>query len=156
MTGPVEEVALADVVARLRRAMRRAARALDPGTALSVAQLELLSCVGENPGVRPGQVARLLRAAPNSVATLVTGLHDRGLLVRTPSADDRRAVQLTLTPEGEQAVTRWQSTNTAILDAASATLDPDQRRQLAAALPTLAALVGAIDRLADPDDDGSP
>lgn len=155
MTGPVEEVALADVVARLRRAMRRAARALDPGTALSVAQLELLSCVGENPGVRPGQVARLLRAAPNSVATLVTGLHGRGLLVRTPSADDRRAVQLTLTPEGAQAVARWQGTNTAILDAASATLDPDQRRQLAAALPTLAALVGAIDRLADPDDDGS-
>jgi MFS family permease len=51
---------LADVVSRLRRAMRRAARAADPVTALSVAQLELLSCLAEHPGARPGQLAGLL------------------------------------------------------------------------------------------------
>ena len=65
---------LADIVSRLRRAMRRAARAADPSTGLSVAQLELLSCIGENPGIRPSQLARMLRLAPSSVATLLNGL----------------------------------------------------------------------------------
>ena len=50
MPDPAEgQLALADVVARLRRAMRRAARNADPGTTLSVAQLELLSALAEHP-----------------------------------------------------------------------------------------------------------
>ncbi len=79
-------LALADAVSRLRRAMRRAARAYGPGGALpgglSVAQLEFLSCLAENPAARPGQVARLLRLAPSSVATLVNGLARAALVVR--------------------------------------------------------------------------
>ena len=63
---------LADIVSRLRRAMRRAARAADPALGLSVAQLELLSCMAEHPGVRPSQLARMLRLAPSS------GLGDGG------------------------------------------------------------------------------
>ena len=65
---------LADIVSRLRRAMRRAARAADPALGLSVAQLELLSCMAEHPGIRPSQLARMLRLAPSSVATLLSGL----------------------------------------------------------------------------------
>jgi hypothetical protein len=41
---------------------------------LSVAQLEFLSCLAENPAARPGQVARLLRLAPSSVATALREL----------------------------------------------------------------------------------
>ena len=73
---------LADVVSRLRRAMRRAARAADPASNLSVAQLELLSCVAERPGIRPGQLAEQLRLAPSSVATLVNGLRSVDLITR--------------------------------------------------------------------------
>jgi hypothetical protein len=32
-----------------------------------VAQLEFLSCLAENPGARPGQLARMLRLAPRRV-----------------------------------------------------------------------------------------
>ena len=95
---------IADVVSRLRRAMRRSARAAGrdgklPG-GLSVAQLELLSCVADNPGARPGQLARLLRLAPSSVATLVYGLRRAGLVSRTGGQLDRRTASLELTPEG--------------------------------------------------------
>src|SRR5438105_2492386 len=86
---------LADIVSRLRRAMRRAARAADPALGLSVAQLELLSCITEHPGVRPGQLARMLRLAPSSVATLLGGLQSAGWVLRTPGAgggSDRRTV----------------------------------------------------------------
>ncbi len=50
---------LAGIVSRLRRAMRRAARAADPALELSVAQLELLSCITEHQGIRPSQLARV-------------------------------------------------------------------------------------------------
>lgn len=142
-------LALADIVARLRRAMRRAARLRDPANALSVAQLELLSCVGENPGVRPSRLARLLQLAPNSVTTLVNGLESRGLVGRAGAAPDRRAVALTLTETGERAVRQWQATNLAILEAALQQLDPSRQQQLAVAMPALLALVDAIDAHAD-------
>jgi DNA-binding MarR family transcriptional regulator len=144
---------IADVVSRLRRAMRRAARAAGrdgtlPG-GLSVAQLELLSCVADNPGARPGQLARLLRLAPSSVATLVYGLRRAGLVSRTGGQLDRRTASLLLTPEGTAVVGRWQEVNERILQAAITSLGPASRGALAAALPGLRELTGAVDALAD-------
>ena len=150
MTGPTE-AELADVVARLRRAMRRAARTADPGNPLSVAQLELLSCLAENPGAQPSQVARALRLAPNSVTTLVNGLRTRDLVTRVSGTGDRRTVRLALTAAGEDAVRHWQHTNANILRAALADLHPGWRHVLTAALPALHELVGAIDDLAPED-----
>jgi DNA-binding MarR family transcriptional regulator len=148
--GRAAETGLADVVARLRRAMRRAARAADSGNTLSVAQLELLSCLAENPGARPGQLARLLHLAPNSVTTLVNGLRDSGMVARTSGGgDDRRTVSLSLTADGERAVRTWQATNAAILRAALADLHPGWRHLIGAALPALRELVAAIDARAD-------
>ncbi|MFI1920322.1 MFS transporter [Nocardia sp. NPDC020380] len=145
-----DESALAEVIACLRRAMRRAARAADPANTLAVAQLELLSCVSEHPGIRPGQLARLLRLAPNSVTTLVNGLSAQDMITRAPGDDDRRAVTLTLTASGQDAVRSWQSTNTDILRAALADLHPGWQHLLGAAMPALDELARAIDTRADP------
>ena len=140
---------LADAVSRLRRAMRRAARAADPGSGLSVAQLEMLSCMAENPGSRPGQLARLLRLAPSSVATLSNSLRQSGLVTRTGGEGDRRTASLDLTPGGEAAVLRWKSLNERLLSVALRKLPPDSRVTLLDALPALAGLAGAVDALAD-------
>jgi DNA-binding MarR family transcriptional regulator len=145
-------VLLADTVARLRRAMRRAARATDPANPLSVAQLEVLACVADHPGIRPGQIARRLMLAANSVTTLVNALHNRGLLVRTNAAEDARAVALNPTPAGRQAVEGWKATNTAILQAALGMVDEHHQNALAEALPGLRRLAEAVDALADPPD----
>jgi DNA-binding MarR family transcriptional regulator len=147
--GDGDVLELADVVARLRRAMRRAWRVQDAGNPLSVAQLELLTSLLENPGARPGQVARALRLAPNSVTTLVNGLRARGLVTRTEGTRDRRTVRLTLTAAGAEAVRRWQTTNAGILRDALAGLPPDRRERLTGLLPVLRDLVGAIERTTD-------
>jgi DNA-binding MarR family transcriptional regulator len=144
---------VADVISRLRRAMRRAARAAGhdgtlPG-GLSVAQLELLSCLADNPGARPGQLARLLRLAPSSVATLVRGLTRAGLITRTGGQADRRTASLQLTPEGTTTVGRWQTINQRILQAAITWLGPASRDALDAALPGLRELTATVDALAD-------
>ena len=146
-------LALADAVSRLRRAMRRAARAHGPGGALpgglSVAQLEFLSCLAENPAARPGQVARLLRLAPSSVATLVNGLVRAGLVVRAGGIGDRRTALLDLTPAGHAVTADWQLVNSRILAAALMAMSATSRRSLVSSLPALRELTGAVDALAD-------
>jgi DNA-binding MarR family transcriptional regulator len=146
---------LASIVSRLRRAMRRAARAADPALGLSVAQLELLSCMAEHPGIRPSQLARMLRLAPSSVATLLGGLQSAGYTTRTPGgpgADgtgDRRTVNLDLSEQGAAAVRRWYRVNEEIIQAALATLAQRDQTALRDAAPALRDLTSSIDALAD-------
>ena len=145
----VQADGLAGGIARLRRALRRGARVADPGNTLAVAQLELLAALAEHPGARPGQLARLLNMRPNTVTTIVNALSARGMLCRAAAAGDRRAVELTATEAGREAVLAWQATNAAVLHLALSTLPARQRRALAAAAPALDALARAVDRLAD-------
>jgi len=140
---------LADGVARLRRALRRGARVASPGNPLAVAQLELLSVVAEHPGVRPGQLARLLHMRPNTVTTIVNALTARGMITRATADQDGRAIELTATDAGQQAVHAWQATNAAVLHLALSALPEPQQRALTAAAPAIDALARAIDRLAD-------
>jgi DNA-binding MarR family transcriptional regulator len=140
---------IAEVIARLRRALRRGARVADPANRLAVAQLEVLSAVTEQPGVRPGQLARQLHMRPNTVTTIVNALSAQGMLSRSGSSGDRRAIELTGTEAGQQAVLTWQATNAAVLHIALSTLPAAQRRALTSAVPALDALARAIDRLAD-------
>ncbi len=148
-SGAARPDGLAEGIARLRRALRRGARVANPGNPLAVAQLELLSALTEHPGARPGQLARLLHMRPNTVTTIVNNLTAQGLVSRATADGDRRAVELTATEAGQQAVRAWQATNAAVLHLALSTLPPPQRRALAAAVPALAALASAVDRLAD-------
>jgi DNA-binding MarR family transcriptional regulator len=149
--GPARPQAdgLAEGIARLRRALRRGARVADPGNTLAVAQLELLAALTEHPGSRPGQLARRLNMRANTVTTIVNALTARGMLDRVTADDDRRAVKLTVTEAGRQAVHSWQATNAAVLHLALSTLPVRQRRALSAAVPALDALASAIDLLAD-------
>jgi DNA-binding MarR family transcriptional regulator len=140
--------AVADLVAALRRAMRKAARVRQPAMLLSVAQLELLSLVEEHPGARPGDLAGLLRLAANSVSTLANAMVGAGMLERCPGATDKRTVEFTLTPTGAQLVGQWRSTNTGLLFSAIAELDARERQVLTQALPVLERLVAIIDEQA--------
>ena len=155
-------LAVADVVSRLRRAMRRAARDRgcggQPGVlpgGLSVAQLEFLSCLAETPGARPGQLARQLRLAPSSVATLVNSLTRAQLIERIGGVADRRTAVLSLTAAGADVVASWQRVNADILTVALDSLEPASRQALAMALPALRELTGAVDSLADDSVDES-
>jgi DNA-binding MarR family transcriptional regulator len=143
---------LADIVSRLRRAIRRAGRAADPAMELSVAQLELLSCMAEDPGIRPSQLARMLRLAPSSVATLLNGLQSAGYVRRTPAGHgtgDRRTVSLDLSDQGLAAVNRWHRVNEEIVRTALAALPPRDQAVLRDAAPALRDLTASIDAIAD-------
>ena len=142
---------LAGIVSRLRRAMRRAARAADPALGLSVAQLELLSCITEHPGIRPSQLARMLRLAPSSAATLLGGLQSAGYVMRTPGGRHRRPSHRQPGPVRGRAaaVRRWHRVNEDIIQAGLAALPHRDRAALRDAAPALRDLTASIDAQAD-------
>ena len=150
--GPRLTATFADVVARLRRAMRRAARAKLPTLPLSVAQLELLSVVEERPGSRPGELAQALRLAPNSVSTLANTLATAGMLQRAASTADKRAVEYSLTPAGAAHVASWRQVNGTALAAAVEALPVADQEVLGRALPVLDRLVDLLEEQTDRTD----
>ncbi|MDU0315344.1 MarR family transcriptional regulator [Phycicoccus sp. M110.8] len=151
--GPDLTATFADLVARLRRAMRRAARAKLPTLPLSVAQLELLSVVEERPGSRPGELALALRLAPNSVSTLANTLATAGMLQRAASTADKRAVEYSLTPAGAAHVASWRQVNGTALAAAVEALPVADQEVLGRALPVLDRLVDLLEEQTDRTDD---
>nr|WP_281065516.1 MarR family winged helix-turn-helix transcriptional regulator [Jiella sonneratiae] len=66
--------------------------------------LSVLITIGENPGVRQGVLANALKIKRSHMAKIVQGFDAAGLVDRRVPADDRRAVELTLTPAGRGRV----------------------------------------------------
>ncbi|HEY3895976.1 MAG TPA: hypothetical protein VGL88_11475, partial [Pseudonocardiaceae bacterium] len=62
---------LTEVVTRLRRALRTSIRTDYPWESLPMAQVELLLALHDHQPARVGQLANLLRLAPNTVSGLV-------------------------------------------------------------------------------------
>jgi DNA-binding MarR family transcriptional regulator len=127
-------------IGRLRRHFRSIigrpwpSRAL---TALNGAQLELLRLVWIQPGLSVAEAAELLGLAPNTVSTLVGVLTEQGLLLRTPSPEDRRVARLTLTAAAQAHVEAWRERRSAVLVAALRQLDAAELDAVAAAMPPL-------------------
>ncbi len=151
--GPVgagiDPADLAELVARLRRAMRRAARRSAPDLELSVAQLELMTAVASMPSARSGELADSLHIAPNSVSTLTNDLVKLGMIERCRGTADRRTVELTLTAAGVKSLAQWQATNEELISVALSAVSADDRVRIARALPSLHRLVERLDAPAD-------
>jgi len=68
--------------------------------------------------------------ASGSMTAAVDRLEKKGLIVRAPAANDRRAKVLQLTPEGRRVVETAFRSHAAALDAAMSVLHANQKRQL--------------------------
>lgn len=106
-----EEVELADAVTRTAKRIRRGTfHRLSPfGITPSQGRaLEVLAQGARHGGdmIRLNQLAERLHIAPRSVTTVVDALETAGLAAREQDPDDRRAILLRLTAEGERMVAR--------------------------------------------------
>lgn len=97
-------------------------------TGLTSSQFRALSLVAA--GVSSGAVlARFLAVRPPTVTTVMNGLVDDGLVVRTRAEDDRRRVDFELTTTGRAALDTANAAAAAALDEILAALDPDERER---------------------------
>ncbi|MCB1334083.1 MAG: MarR family transcriptional regulator [Roseivivax sp.] len=64
-------------------------------------EISVLTVIGLNPGIRQGVLARHLMIKRAHMTKVVRALDDAGLIARRVPADDKRAVELSLTAKGQ-------------------------------------------------------
>ena len=141
---------LADVVARLRRALRTSIRSDYPWEKLPMAQVEILQRLEDEPGLRVNDIADRHRLAKNTVSQLVQQLVTAGLVDRVADERDRRAVVLALTGEGHRHLHQWQQAHEQRFALALDRLPEPDRRAVLAAVPALRRLVEELSAEAPP------
>jgi DNA-binding MarR family transcriptional regulator len=135
-TAAVAE-ALRPVLLRVGRELRREARAVG----ISPEQVSLLFAIKYAPGIGVRELAAHERVSAPAMSKHVDRLERDGLVARTPSADDRRRVGLTLTDEGRRALRRVRSRRTAWLASRLGELSPAELAAVEAAVEPLSHLL---------------
>ena len=142
--APTQARELTDVVARLRRALRRSIRSDYPWESRPMAQVEVLQTLRDTGAIRLGDLAAQLNLAQSTVSTLVGRLLADGLVARGVDPHDRRAAVLELSPAGRKHLREWDAAHRRRLSRALGTLRPSDRNRITAALPALAELVDVL------------
>jgi DNA-binding MarR family transcriptional regulator len=134
--------ALRPVLLRVGRELRREARE----AGVSPEQVSLLVAIKYSPGIGVQELAARERVSPPALSNRVDRLEQDGLVVRTPSEDDRRRVGLTLTDEGRRVLRRVRSRRTAWLVTRLGRLSPEELAAVEAAVEPLSLLLDESER----------
>lgn len=121
------------------RAAKRARSRVAAEDELSPAQYGLLLPLLEAqraPGLR--ELAGAAGVAPPTATRMLDGLERRGVVTRVRCTEDRRAVRLSLTPDGERLVRERHASIMATRQQIFERLDDDERRAAAQVLSRLA------------------
>src|SRR4051812_40175859 len=85
-----ETRAILDAVRRIVRTLHESSRASEKSLGLTAAQLFVLHKLSDAPGLSLNALAAQTHTHQSSVSTVVSRLVERGLVLRTPAADDAR------------------------------------------------------------------
>jgi DNA-binding MarR family transcriptional regulator len=112
-------------------------------------QLKVLKLVARTNARRIGDVADFLAVSNAAASKAVDRLVRRGLIRRTEAAADRRAVELSLTPEGRTLLAQYEAATSQVLKELFGNLDPDELRDTARFLDRLSTDVVKTGRVRD-------
>lgn len=124
---------LGDALAKLYYVARREYRIDLTHRAIRV--LQFISYRAEPP--RLDDVREYLGCAPSTASELIKRLQNKGLLLRTRSINDERAIAIELTDAGRETVAEHTSLNPEKLKAGIAALTLDERSALVRSLETV-------------------
>jgi DNA-binding MarR family transcriptional regulator len=135
----------AGLASTLRISVMRLARRLRSertDETLTLSQLATLGTLDRHGPMTLGELAAHERVQPPSMTRIVTGLEDRGLVVREPHVSDRRLVIVRLTAEALALLTIDRRRRDAWLARRLRELTPDEHKTLRRAVPILEKLAG--------------
>jgi DNA-binding MarR family transcriptional regulator len=125
------------VVMRLARRLRQEA-----GSDITWSQQSALATVERLGPISLKDLADAESITPPSMTRISTCLEDRGLVVRTADAADRRVARLAITDAGRLLLEQTRERRDAYLAERLSALDPEARATLSDALPILQGLIG--------------
>lgn len=131
-TGPARTLAgaLAPRLSRLVRLVRE-------GQGISRTQLSLLTSLRDAGPQRITALAASEHVTQPAMTTLVSRLERQGWVVRKADPSDRRAVQVSLTADGREALAGLTAAAVETLAGRIAVLTPTERKRLEASLPLI-------------------
>lgn len=91
-----------DAIRRIHRAIRESSRAAEAEVGLSGAQLLVLQFLRAGGAFSINELAEKTQTHQSSVSAVVGRLVDSGLVKRSPSRQDARRTEVTLTADGKQ------------------------------------------------------
>lgn len=134
-----EEVrAVLDAIRRIVQTLRESSRWAEKHVGMTGAQLFVLQKLDEAPAQSLNDLADRTHTHQSSVSTIVARLVERGFVTRTPSARDRRTIELGLSPSGRRLVARAPGAAQDRLIHGIRRLPTSRRHALASTLTTLA------------------
>jgi MarR family transcriptional regulator, 2-MHQ and catechol-resistance regulon repressor len=136
------------VLLRSFRALNHIAEKSISDTGLGLTEFAMLEALLHKGPLTIGEIQSKVPLALGSMTAVVDRLERRGLILRTPSAADRRARVLKLSPEGRAAVKEAFRRHAADLESAMAVLTQREKRQLRALLKKLGRFAAAAEEKA--------
>lgn len=125
------------LIGRLDRIIRRALEERLRDFGLTVLGYTALTVLAARPGLSNAQLARRSFMSPQGMNQAITVLVAKGLIKRTPAADNRRVQQIGLTETGRQVVDECTARVEEYEGKLLASLDPTERDQLNGLLHTI-------------------
>jgi DNA-binding MarR family transcriptional regulator len=138
ISGVGDTQAALDAIRRIVQALRESSRWSERHIGLGGAQLFVLQTLADAPGISINDLAARTHTHQSSVSTVVTRLVQAGLVRRARSGADARSVTLSLSARGRRVSERAPDVPQERLIRAIQQLTPARRRQLAAALGSVA------------------
>jgi len=139
--GSTVGYALKQAATALRAAMEAA---LEP-LSLTVTQYSCLELLGQRPGLSSAELARGVFVTRQSMQSVLQGLQERGLLIRSSTAPQGRALPTELTPAGSDLLGR---ASRAVAGVESRMLRDRTTAEVARLRADLAACVAALETTA--------
>jgi DNA-binding MarR family transcriptional regulator len=132
-----------DLAVRLRYAVTRTARRLrqEAPVGLTPSQGAALSTVEQYGPLTPSELAQRERVQRPTVARMLAGLEERGLVQRAPDPADRRSALISLTPAGRALLDDVRTRKAAYLAGRLEELNDEERATLDRAAAILEALL---------------
>src|SRR5438876_9322023 len=129
-------------IGRLRKALRGEFEARAAELDITAPQFQVLHRLWEGDGILTSALMRDICSDGGTITGLLDRLEAKGLIRRERSADDRRAVQVFLTPAGRALEVPLMGILTAINEQALESFRPEERSQLLGALKRIGANLG--------------
>ncbi|TWD73107.1 DNA-binding MarR family transcriptional regulator [Kribbella amoyensis] len=138
-----DELGTASALVRLTFLVQSVYAEVGRGCDLTVAQAQMLCSVADR-SVGMAELSGTLGLEKSSLTGLVDRAEHRGLVVRAPDPADRRAVRVSLTPAGREALKKFHAELTARLEQVLDGLPVTERQRFNRSLRRIVAEVPAV------------
>jgi DNA-binding MarR family transcriptional regulator len=141
-----KQKAIADIFDNLRRVyqvINEQSKKAKKQTGITGPQLWAIKMIAESSPVQVSELAHKMYLHPATVVGILNRLEEKGLVLRVRTREDRRVVDVNLTPEGKALVARAPEVAQGLLAAGLEVLPTARLMDIASALDELVQILGA-------------